>query len=110
MKTLNLNANFSSLNLTEEDKKRNPVEIVSQVIENVILGYASQVRGLDEKERRQYYKICDAFEKVKINKAETIELDDEYIGFIRKCFRESKLIPNPLLKQVEKLIEEIKDR
>ena len=32
------------------------------------------------------------------------------MGFLRKCKRESTMIPNKLLQQVESLIEEVKDR
>jgi len=109
MKTLNLKIDLSKLNLGPEDKAKNPVEVAGAVISNVILNYAQQVRGLDEKERRQFYKISDAIDEAKKNNKDEILLEDDWAGFLRKCFRESKLSPNELLRQVEDLIIGLKD-
>ena len=106
MKTLSLKLNKEALNLAPEDATKSDAEIVSSVVENVILGYANQVRGLDEKERRQFYKISDALDEAKKNKAETVQFEDEWSGFIKKCFKEAKLMPNKLLKQIEDIINE----
>lgn len=107
MKILSLKIDSEKLKLTKEDKERPMAEIVTQVIENIILTYAQQARGFDEKERKQYYRISEAFDKAKAEKKDSVDLDDEYIGFIRKCFRESKLMPNELLKQIEEVLDSI---
>lgn len=110
MKILELKLNTETLNLTEEDKKQSVQKTVSNVIQNVILGYGQSQRGFDEKERRQYYKIADTLDlAVKENK-ETVELEDDWVGFLKKCFRDSKLMPNNLLRQIEELVNNIKDR
>lgn len=110
MKTLELKLNTEQLNLTEEDKKQTVQQTINNVIQNVILGSAQAQRGFDEKERRQYYKIADALElAVKENK-ETVDLEDDQAGFLKKCFRESKLMPNKLLRQIEDLVKNIQDR
>ena len=104
MKKLELKLDLESLNLAKEDKETSVQKIIGNVIENVILGFGQQMRGFDEKERRQYYKIADAMDDaVKNNKTE-VELEDDQMGFLRKCFRETKLMPNKLLRQIEELI------
>jgi hypothetical protein len=104
MKTLSLSIDLEKLNLAEADKTKSVQSIVSSVIQNVILGYGQQQRGFDEKERRQYYKIADALELAEKENKTSVELEDDWWGFIRKCFRESKLMPNSLLRQVEELV------
>lgn len=105
MKQLSLNVDLTKLNLTEEDKVKNSADIVLQVIDNIIITYAQQSKGLVESDRKAFYSIHDKIEKSKLEKfAEGdnyIELSDEELGFIRKCFRETKLIPNDLLRQIE---------
>jgi len=109
MKKLGLNIELGNLNVTEEDKKKSPIEITTTVIKNILLGYAQQNRGFNEDERRQYYKICDIFDlAVKENKEE-IEIDDAYLALIKKSFKETKLMPNDLLRKVENLLTEIKE-
>lgn len=111
MKVLSLELDMEKLNLTApEDKQRTSQDIIKSVIENVIVSYGQQQRGLDEKERRQYYKIADKLDEAATTKAATIDLDDEYMGFIKKCFRECKLMPNPLLRQIEDILTNVKER
>ena len=104
MKKIELKLNLEELNLAKDDKETSVQKIVSNVIENVILGYGQQSKGFDEKERRQYYKIADALEDAQKNNKTEVELEDDQAGFLKKCFRESKLMPNKLLRQVEELI------
>lgn len=104
MKTLNLKIDLSTLNISDEEKKKNSVEIVVNIIKSVILAYATQSKGFSEEERRIYYKICDAFDLViKEGKEETI-LDDNYAIFIKKAFKDTKLMPGDLLRKVEELL------
>ena len=104
MKELKLALDVEKLKLNEEDKKQSVQKIINNVIQNVILGYGQQQRGFDEKERRQYYKIADALDTAEKDNAETVSLEDDQMGFLKKCFRESKLMPNTLLRQIEDLV------
>jgi hypothetical protein len=110
MKTLELKLNLEVLKLSDDDKKQTVQKIINNVVQNVILGYGQQQRGFDEKERRQYYKIADSLEEAEKTNAETVLLEDDQAGFLKKCFKETKLMPNNLLRQVEDLINNIKDR
>lgn len=110
MKVLNLKLDTTILNLSEEDKKQTVQYIINKVIENVILGYGQTQRGFDEKERRQYYKIVDALELAVKDNSDMISLEDDQVGFLKKCFRESRLLPNTLLRQIEDLVNNINDR
>lgn len=105
MKTLNLNINLDVLKLSEEDRNKSAVELSIAVIKNVILTYGITQRGLTEEERRKYYKICDALETAKEN---IVELEDDWFAFIKKCFKDSKLMPDNLLRQVENEIDKVK--
>lgn len=109
-KVLNLKLDITQLNLSEEDKKQSVQYIINKVIENVILGYGQVQRGFDEKERRLYYKIADALELAVKDNSDMISLEDDQAGFLKKCFRESKLLPNTLLRQIEDLVNNINDR
>ena len=104
MKDLKLTLNLEELKLSEEDKKQSVQKIINNVIQNVVLGYGQQQRGFDEKERRQYYKIADALDEAEKSNAELVKLEDDQMGFLKKCFKESKLMPNSLLRQIEDLI------
>ena len=110
MKTLELKLNLEMLKLSDDDKKQTVQKIINNVVQNVILGYGQQQRGFDEKERRQYYKIADSLEEAEKINGETVLLEDDQAGFLKKCFKETKLMPNNLLRQVEDLVLAIKDR
>jgi hypothetical protein len=47
MKTLELTIDRNQLNLNEEDAKKTNAEIFATVVENVILAYGQQQRGLE---------------------------------------------------------------
>jgi hypothetical protein len=104
MKTLSLKVDLSTLNISDEDKQKNGAEVATNIIKNVIYSYATQNKGFTEDERRIYYKICDAFDVVIKDKKEEVILDDSYIVFIKKVFKETRLIPNDLLRKIEELI------
>ena len=114
MKTLKLIFDTEDLVLSENLKDKPMQEIAWLMIKNIILSYASAKRGLDEEERRKFYKISDAFDMLLKSKKgngailpEEIELEDDWMGFIRKCKRESLLMPDRLSQGVEKLIDEV---
>lgn len=110
MKTLELKLDLETLKLSDDDKKQSVQKIINNVIQNVILGYGQQQRGFDEKERRQYYKIADALDEAEKLSSPSIVLEDDQAGFLKKCFRETKLMPNNLLRQVEDLVLTLNDR
>jgi len=110
MKNLSLKIDTSKLKLEEQDKKLSPIEMSTKVIMNVLIQYSQQNRGLLKDERNQIYKLDSIFEEAVKNKTEIIELDDKDIGFIRKCFKDTRLTPNDLLHLVEVNIDNIKDR
>ena len=105
MKSLNLTVDVSKLELSEEDKKRTPEDISAKVIENIILVYAQQKRGLDARERKQFYGIKQTLDNAIKNNISVVELDDTDGGFIKTCFREARTMPNDLMKQIEQNIE-----
>jgi hypothetical protein len=105
MKVLELKLDMSKLNLSEEDKKSTPASIVGDVLKTVIVGYSQQQKGLNQPERKQFYTITDILDKAALDNKDKIELADTEMGFIKKCFRETKLTPNNLLRQVEDLLE-----
>lgn len=132
MKRISLQLDVKGLNLNEDLKKLAPQELVLNAIKNVCITAASQQKGFTEEDRRLYYKYLDAMEalapvidselkdealekakadrKEALLKVEFLEMEDNRVGFIRKCFREAKLMPDELLKRVESLILEVKDR
>jgi len=112
MKTLNLSLDKEALRLSAADKDKSGEEICAMVIKNIIVHWSTsgQRRGLNEEDRRKFYKISDAFDKAIADKKTTMELEDDWMGFIRKCFRECELVPDTLLRQVEERVQEVKDR
>jgi|26BtaG_2_1085354.scaffolds.fasta_scaffold05080_9 hypothetical protein len=109
MKTLSLDVKLDDLNLNEEDSKKSKAEAMRAAIEGIILSYANGKRGLGEDERRKFYKMLDTFDALDAGALE-VELEDDHVGFLRKCKKEAALMPNKLLRRVEILIDEIKDR
>ena len=116
MKKLGLVFKKDGINFGEDEAKSLPIQQVTyNIIRNIILSYAQANRGLGEEERRMYYKICDAFEKALKNKdngkmAEEIQLEDQWMGFIRKCKKEVRMNPDMALKRVEELIDAVEQR
>jgi len=110
MKELKLSLDVGGINIGEEDKKKNPSEIVTTVIKNVCLTWAQSKRGMAGEDRKLYYKMCDVFDVAVKEKADSVSLDDNVIGFIRKAFREATLVPDVLLRKIEDLVDAIKDR
>lgn len=106
-KKLNLKIDIIGLELGEEEKKLSPIELCTKIISNVMYGYSSQVRGLPKNERKQFYNINKIFDKAIKENIEEVELDSTDVGFIKKCFRETKLNPNDLLEKVENMIDNI---
>lgn len=125
MKTLSLKVEKGDLNLPNDTKDKSPQELIFLAIKTIIRAYANdlvpmgqglKMRNLNDDERRLYYKIQDAFEEVlKVGEngapmPDTIELEDNWMGFISKCRKETTFMPDNLLRQTEQLIDAVKDR
>lgn len=111
MKKVNLELNIEGLTLTEPRfKDKSPVAVFAEVIKDVVMAYTMQAKGMKEDERRTYYKISDLLAEAVRNNITSVDMDDEWVGFIRKVFRETPLIPGDLLRRAEEKIAEIKDR
>ena len=107
MKTIELKIELpKDLKLSPEEADKTPVDLAKELIKNVILSFGASQRGFKEDERRQYYKIQDELDL----KSDSVELEDTEFGFLKKCFREVNLMPNPLLRQIEEIIAAVKDR
>lgn len=109
MRKLNIDISLEGLNLSPEDKKQTAGQIFGKMVEGIILSYGQSKQGLQEKERRQYYKIMDVIDEIKPEDKE-IQLEDDLFGFLKKCKADTKMQPNNLLRRVEKKIEEVKQR
>jgi len=107
MKTVSLIIDITDLNLGEEEAKMTPVELVSNVINHVLMSYSQQIKGLNKPERNQVYEIDEKLKIAVKDKLDKIEIEDTTCGFLRKCFRDTKLTPNSILKLVERNIDNI---
>ena len=116
MKTLKIVFDKENLDLTEESKELTVQQMSYNMIQNLVMAYAQNKKGLSEVERRLYYKVCDVFDKAlqPTNNGqslpEKIKLEDEWMGFIRKCKKETLLLPNKVFRKVEENIDDVKDR
>lgn len=102
------------LNLNDDVNKLPIQEITYNVIRNIVLNYSQKNRGLVEEDRRKYYKICDVFEKAikpqdNGELATEVKLDDDWLGFIKKCKKET-MNPDRFLQKVEELIDAVEYR
>ncbi len=110
MKTMEFVVQIDDLNFSLEDKNKTSQELVFEVIKVFIMSYASENRGLDEEERRKYYKLSDVMEKAIKDEETYIELEDDYAKFLNSCRNQCKLMPNKLTQRVEALIDGLKDK
>jgi len=110
MKLLSLDLNIEGLTLDAETQKISNIELATRVIKNIILSYAQNQRGLSEEERRKTYKIYDVLEEAVKEKKTTVEMEDDWFGFLKKCKLECKLFPDTALRRVEELIEATPNR
>lgn len=118
MKKLGLVISLEGLDLNKEEKTFSVCKVVTQTIKNSILNKnVSQSHngqfinpGLDEEDRRKFYKICDIFDKAVKENLEVVELEDDWIGLIRASFRRQSF-PTDLFRRVEEnVIWKIEDR
>ena len=104
-KKMKFSVDLEGLDLPPQDAQRPVQELVSVVIHNIIHAYSRN--GLRQDERKQYYSIVAVMDEAVKAKSEEIILEDTDTGFLRKCCRESQMVPNRLLQRVEDLIEGI---
>lgn len=110
MQIMDFMIQIDDLNFGEEEKSKSPQELIADIINVFILSYSQERKGLDESERRKYYKIQDVFDKAIKEGSEVIELEDEYAKFIKTCRSNSKIFPNKLTRRVEFLMDNIKEK
>lgn len=111
MKLLSLKLSTEGLNLRDaEVADLSGAELAVRVIKNIILSYAQKQRGLGEEERRKFYKLSDALEAAVESKKDSVELEDDWFGFLKKCKTDCSLMPDTLLRRVEELIEAVSNR
>lgn len=108
MKKLNLALNIEGLSKGPGEEDKSPIEICVQVIKNIVLNGNS--KGLSEEDRRRFYKLIDVFDKAIKENLQEVELEDDWLGFIKRSKREAKFIPSDLTRRVEQLIDDVKDR
>lgn len=105
MPKLSLMLETNNCNLQPEDTKKTPQEIASQLLKNIVLLFAQQIRGFNKGERKLYYTITDKLaNSLKDSKTE-VEFDDSEWGLIKRSFKEVKLEPNNVIRNLEELIE-----
>jgi len=107
-KILSLVFEKEGLELSPPDKEKTTQELVSIVIHNIMYNFSKG--GIKRSDRKQYYRIVDLLDKATKSKEDSVELDDDLVGFLRRCQNEALMAPNRLLQRVEELIEDIKDR
>lgn len=102
MKTLSLMIDVTGLNLQKEDENKTPQQLSVDVMKNIVIAYGQQVKGLGEEDRRKFYKMGDVFDAALKDPAIVeVSLEDDWMGFLKKAFREVKCLPNLLLRRVE---------
>ena len=105
MKRLNLEIDFSTIDLAKADQEATPLKLVTDMICQIVLGYASENKGLTEKQRHKYYKILDVFDIAIEKKDPFIELDDDRYEFLKMCKNKGKFFPSRLLAKIENAID-----
>jgi len=113
MKVLSLNLSKEGLALQDSDNVSSQ-ELASRVIKNIILGWGNQAKQgevrFSEDNRRKFYKISDALDTAVKANAEFVELEDDWFGLLKTAKREVSMSPNDLIRRVEDLIDQVKDR
>jgi len=108
MKTMKFTVSLEGMDLPPQDAARSIQDLVGVVLQNIMHSYAKN--GLRKDERKMYYAVVGKMDAAVSEKAEEIQLEDDEVGFLRKCSREAQMIPNRLLERVEKNIDDIEDR
>lgn len=91
--------------LPKEGQGPSSQELFQDRVFKIIHNFAEGKGGLQEEERRQYYKMMDALEEAIKEKKEEVQLDDETIGFIKRAQKECQVEPDEILQDVETAIK-----
>lgn len=105
MKTLPLNLDLDGIVLDEKSKTLSPKQILLNVIENVVLEF-----GFNKSDRRKAYNFLNLIEAAVNEDKESIDLEDDHWGMIKKAFEDSKLKGGRLLRAIDILMDQVKDR
>ncbi len=107
MKTLSLMIDTSTMVLQGEDAQSSPQKLSYNMIRNICMNWSmdeqAKRRGMSEEDRRLYYKLCDDIEEAVETGAETVELEDDRYGFLKKCCK-APSFPSALQRKVDENI------
>ena len=106
-KKIKLRVDLTDCDFPQKDELK-PDEVVTIVLENILFSYSG--RGLIYADRENFYALTKALKKAREEKAEELFLSDNLFGFLKKAQRECKMVPSPILKKVEELIDDVKSR
>lgn len=109
MKILSLVFDKSGLNLLDKDAELTLQELAYNIISQFVMAYATENKGLNEEERRKFYKLCDVLEDGVKNNSDSVNLEDDWASFLQKCRSKAKFMPNKLTQRIEELIDDMKD-
>lgn len=110
MKKMSLMFDQTGFVKAPEDKDKSTQKISEILISSFVLNWSAQKGGLDEANRRIYYKALDKIQAAVKANAEFVEFEDDEFGFIKKCKAEVRLAPSDLNRKVEALIDAVPDR
>jgi len=109
-KKLNINLSLENVTFKDVTEPVKPQQVFYNFLSDCIALYGMQTNRLSEADREAVYGIRAKFNEVLKTDATEIELDDAWLGFIRKVFREGKFDPTILNERIERLVKEVKDR
>lgn len=110
MKKLSLEVDLNGIDRSKENGELTPQKLVQNVLVGLIFSYAQANRGLNFKEQRHFYKIDGLFNQVVKENKKELELEDDDFGFLHKCCKEGKTMPNLLVNRVLDLVEKVEYR
>ena len=108
MKTLSLEFEMNDLKLQEPDLKLGSAEFMKRVIASAVMQYSDQHNGIGKLERNQAYWLRETLERAVKDDMKEVEIADDVFGFLRKVFRDTRLIPDKILERVERNIDAVK--
>lgn len=115
MKTIKINIDVTGLKMAEEDKGVPGQELFKRIFKHYCLLWAQQWKQgepvrMTEDDRHLCYKIWDALDNGIKESLDSIDLEDNQMGFMKKVKREVLNIPNELTRKFEDAVDEVKDR
>ncbi len=115
MKVLRIKLDLTDVKLDESAKKLSSQAIFKNLFKSYCNGWANQAKQgefrMTLEDKHLIYKIWDDLDKAIKEDAETVSLEDDRFGFMRRVVREVVAIaPDDLTRKFEEAIEEVKDR